>query len=112
MNAEPVNQAIIDFCQVYDYKNLIREKTCFKNPLKPSCIDLMITNMPKSFQGSVAIETGLSDFHKLTLSIMKVFYKKQKPNITKYRDYRNFDNITFMNDVKDKISHFKNMKIN
>ena len=108
MNAEPDNQAIVDFCQVYDCKNLIREKTCFKNPQKPSCIDLMITNMPKSFQGSVTIETGLSDFHKLTLSIMKVFYKKQKPNVIKYRDYRNFDNITFMNDVKDKVSHFKN----
>ena len=108
MNAEPDNQAIVYFCQVYDCKNLIREKTCFKNLQKPSCIDLMITNMPKSFQGSVTIETGSSDFHKLTLSIMKVFYKKQKPNIIKYRDYRNFDNITFMNDVKEKISHFKN----
>ena len=60
--------------------------------------------MPKSFQGSVAIETGLSDFHKLTLFIMKVFYKKQKPIIINYRDYRNFDNDAFMNDVKEKVS--------
>ena len=66
----------------------------------------MITNVPKSFQGSVAIETGLSDFHKLTLSIMKVFYKKQKPIIINYRDYRNFDNDAFMNDVKEKVSQF------
>ena len=73
MNAEPDNQNIIDFCQAYSCKNLINKKTCFKNPKKPSCIDLMITNVPKSFQGSAVIEIGLSDFHKLTLSIMKVF---------------------------------------
>ena len=106
MNAEPQNEYVLDFCQAYNCKNLIYEKTCFKNHENPSCIDLMITNVPKSFQGSVAIETGLSDFHKLTLSIMKVFYKKQKPIIINYRDYRNFDNDAFMNDVKEKVSQF------
>ena len=106
MNAEPNNQTVIDFCQVYSCKNLIHEKTCFKNLQNPSCIDLMISNVPKSFQSSVAIETGLSDFHKLTLTIMKVFYKKQKPNIVQYRNYKKFDNNNFMNDVNDQISQF------
>ena len=35
---------------------------------------------------------------------MKVFYKKQRPNIIRYRDYRNFDNETFMYNVSNSIS--------
>ena len=105
MNAEPSNQILKDFCQLYSCKNLINDKTCFKNLQNPSCIDLMITNRPKSFQSSVVLETGLSDFHKMTLTVMKVFYKKIKPNLVKYRNYKYFDNTNFMNDIENEISH-------
>ena len=54
----------------------MKDNTCFKNPLKPSCIDLIITNRTKSSQNSVTVETGLSDFHEMTLTVMKLFYKK------------------------------------
>ena len=104
LNAEPSNQYIKDFCQVYCCRNILHEKTCFKNPQRPTCIDLIITNKPKSFQDSIAIETGLSDFHKMTLTVMKVFYKKRKSNLINYRSYKNFDNSTFMNDVKKNLT--------
>ena len=84
LNSEPTESVVKDFCEIYSCKNLIKDNTCFKNPLKPSCIDLIITNRPKSFQSSVTIETGLSDFHKMTLIVMKVFYKKQKTNIVTF----------------------------
>ena len=103
LNSEPTESAVKDFCEIYSCKNLIKDKTCFKNPLKPSCIDLIITNRPKSFQNSVTVETGLSDFHKMTLTVMKVFYKKQKPNIVTYRNYKHFSNEAFMLDVKNSI---------
>ena len=77
LNAEPTNETASDFCQVYDCSDFIKKYTCFKNPQNPSCIDLIITNKPRNFKGSMTIETGLSDFHKLSLTIMKVFYKKQ-----------------------------------
>ena len=32
-------------------------------------MDLIITNRTNSFQSSMAMETGLSDFHKMTLII-------------------------------------------
>ena len=76
-NSEPIESAVRDFCEIYSCKNLIKDNTCFKNPSKPSCIDLIITNRPKSFQNSVTVETGLSDFHKMTLTVMKVFYKNK-----------------------------------
>ena len=53
--------------------SLIKENTCFKSVQNSSCIDLILTNRPNSFQNSMVIETGLSDFHKLTTTVN---YKK------------------------------------
>ena len=97
LNSEPTESAVRDFCQIYGCKNLIKDNTCFKNPEKPS-------NRPKSFQNSLTLETGLSDFHKMTLTVMKVFYKKQKPTIITYRSYKNFSNEVFMADFQNRIS--------
>ena len=46
------------FCESYRFKSLIKDPTCFKNPAYPSCIDLILTNSPWSFQNSCVIETG------------------------------------------------------
>ena len=88
-NSEPHDLHMEDFCLNYNLSNLIKEPTCFKNPENTSCIDLMLTNFPKGFQNSMAIETGLSDFHKMTVTVMKSHYKKQKPKIICYRKYTN-----------------------
>ena len=103
LNSVPTESAVKDFCETYSCKNLIKDNTCFKNLLQRSCIDLIITNRPKSFQNSVAVETGLPDFHKMTLTVMKVFCKKQKTNIVTYRNYKHFSNEAFMLDVKNSI---------
>ena len=39
----------------------------------------------------------------MTLTVMKVFYKKQKTNIVTYRNYEHFSNEAFMLDVKNSI---------
>ena len=69
------------FCDFYEFKNLIKDATCYKNPENPSRIDLILTNNPNSFQNSGVIETGLSDFHKMTVTVMKTSFEKLKPNI-------------------------------
>ena len=43
---------------------MINKPTCYKNPDKPTCIDLILTNCPGSFQNFCVIETGFSDFYK------------------------------------------------
>ena len=53
------------FCESFRFKSLIKDPTCLKNPENPSCIALILTNSPYSFQHSCVIETGLSDFHKM-----------------------------------------------
>ena len=60
-----------DFCETYNLKNLIKEPTCYKNAQNPTSIDLILTNRIHSFQHSDVIETGLSDFHKMTVTVPK-----------------------------------------
>ena len=76
------------------FKSLIKDPTCFKNPENPSCIDriidLILTNSPCSFQKSCVTETGLSDFHKMIVSVMKTTFQKLKPRIAQYSDYTQF----------------------
>ena len=79
---------------------MINRPTCFKNPEKPSCIDLILTNCPRSFQNSCAIETGLSDFHKLVVTVMKTTYKKSQSKIIKYlSSYKYFNNESFREEL-------------
>ena len=66
-NVEPNDATMKNFCQIYGCKNIVKDKTCFKNPINPTCIELIMTSRPKSFQESEIIKTGLSDFHKLSL---------------------------------------------
>ena len=70
-NSEITETASKNFCEIYNLKSLIREPTCFKNPLNPSTIDLILTNRWKNFQNSQTIESGLSDHHIMTISVMK-----------------------------------------
>ena len=58
---------------------------CFKNLTKPTWIDLIVINRPKCFQDTVVFETGLSDFHKMSVTVMKIYYAKQKPSIVHCR---------------------------
>ena len=85
-----------NFCGTYHQHNLIKDPTCFKNPDKPLCIDLLLSNFSKSFSKSQTLKAVLLDFHKLTLTILKIHYKTEKPLLAMYRDYRNFSNESFL----------------
>ena len=50
--------------------------------------DLIPTNEPRSFQTTCVIETGLSDFHLMTLTVMRKSFKKLKPRVINYRSYK------------------------
>ena len=66
----------------HNFKNLVKEPTCFKNTNNPTCIDLILTNKPSYFQTTTVIETGISDFHKLTVTVLKSSFRKQEPKIS------------------------------
>ena len=77
LNVELTETTVSDFCGIYNLKHLIKDKACFKNPTKLTCIDLIVTNRPKCLHDTVVIETGLSDFHKMSATLMKMYYTKQ-----------------------------------
>ena len=83
---------------------MINKSTCYKNPDRPSCIDLILTNCPCSFQNSCVIETGLSDFHKMVVTVMKTTYRKLEPRIIYYRDFKYFCNNSFKESLQKAIS--------
>ena len=72
------------FWTIFDIYNL-KKPTCWKSPDNPSCIDLFLTNRPRTFQCITTIETDISNFHKLVVTVLKIFYKKQRPKIIHYR---------------------------
>ena len=98
-NAEISNKYVNEFCMTYKLNSLIKEPTCFKNIENPTCIDLIITNRPRSFCHSTAIETGLSDFHKLTITVLRSNFAKLKPKIIHFRAFRKFCNFAFREDL-------------
>ena len=81
------------------FVNLTGSK-CFKNPEKPTCIDLILTNQATYFQLSTALETGLSYFHFLTVTEFKLGFTNSKPRIITYWDYKNFDNNSIRSETQ------------
>ena len=88
-----------DFCSVYSLKNVVNKPTCFKNIVHPSCIDLIFTNKPRSFQNTSVMENRLSGFHILTVTVMKSKFEKQVPKVLIYRNYKSFKNENFRSDL-------------
>ena len=37
----------------------------------------------------------MSDFHKMTVTVMKTFFDKLQPRVVNYRDYKYFENDKF-----------------
>ena len=103
-NSEVKETSMSEFCEIYNLKNLVKDPTCFKNPHNPSCIDLILTNKSRSFQNTVVIETGLSDCHKMTLTVLKSDFKKQPPKIISYRDFKAFSNEHFRTELNTNLS--------
>ena len=48
----------------------------------------------------MVFETGLSDFHKICATVMKMYYTKQKPSIVHYRKFKNFCSDSFIKDTE------------
>ena len=103
-NTEESEECIEEFLFERNFKNLVKEKTCYKSLENPSCIDLLITNSSASFQNTTTVETGLSDFHKMVVTVMKTTFPKAQPKIVYYRDYKNFDLAKFRSDLRLELS--------
>ena len=86
-----------------EFQKLIKQPTCCKKPTNSSSVDLILTNRSRGFQNSRTFKTGLFDFHKKTLTILKLSFPKQKPIILNYHNYKFFINTLFRDQVLNKL---------
>ena len=100
-NATEFDTSAENFYDIYNLKNLI-------NPHNPKCTDLMMTNRSRSFQNSCVIETRLSDFHKMTVTVLRSSLPKLGPQIIKYRDYKNFSDYNFWLQINKECEKWQN----
>ena len=83
---------------LYSLRNLVKQKFCFKNPENHH-----VQTLFSPTQNSIVFETGLSDCHKLTNTVLKQYFPKLKPTVVNYRDYRNFRNEEFRAQLDNEI---------
>ena len=102
-NSEPSDEPIETFLSCYNLHNLVKEKTCFKG--SPKCYDLILTNFKYNFQNTSTITTGFSDFHKMTVTVLKTEFVKADPIQVNYRNYKNYNHLDFSNELKNKLNN-------
>ena len=85
------------FLQFLHFKSLIKQLTCLKNPGNPSCIDLILTNKTWSFHSTCVLDIGISNFHRMIVSVLKMHFRKLK--VTSHRGIKKFENERFLNSL-------------
>ena len=100
-----------EFCEAYNLENLIKDNTCYKSAENPSSIDFLLTNKKLSFQNSMTLEIGLSDFHKMTITVLKRYFKKKDPITITYHDLKSFDGLKFREDIRNKLEQIGELDI-
>ena len=102
-NLEPTDEPIETFCDGYNLYNLVKENTCFKGP--PKCYDLILTNCKHNFQNTIAVTTGFSDFHKMTVTVLKTEFVKADPIQINYRNYKKYNHLEFSNHLSSELEN-------
>ena len=98
------NEALDDFLDEFHAKNIVKDPTCYSNPENPSCLDLYITNSYRSFQKTSTLATGLSDCHKMVITVLKTTFPKAQPRIVTYRDYSTYCPKKFGENLQQNLS--------
>ena len=89
---------LIDTCELFGLKNLIKSPTCFKGN-NPSLVDVILTNKPRCFSDSFNVDLGVSDFHNCIGIASKMFAPIQIKRKVLYRSMRNFNEDSFKQDL-------------
>ena len=102
-NAEDTDPCLSEFLYEHNAENIVKDKTCFKILSNPSSIDLFLTNFPPSFENTCTVTAGLSDFHKMVITVTKMTFHKNPTKEIYYRDYKKFDQDLFREELAEKL---------
>ena len=86
----------------FSLTNLVTDPACFKSN-KGTLIDVMLTNKLKSFYKSHSFVKGLSECHKLIVSIFRTSFEKLPPKFVIYRNQKNFHESNFLRDLDSRL---------
>ena len=76
--------------------------------MKVLSIDLVMTNSSSSFENTNTISTGLSDFDKTVITVLKQTFQRSSPKELVYRDNKNFDRLTIKRELEEKLNQQAN----
>ena len=110
-NMTETEEQLKDFLDLYSPKNLVHEPTCYKSQTA-KCIDLVLTNRNRNVQQTTTVETGLSDFHKMVVTVLETTFPKRGPTVINYRNYKNFNEIAFRIDLRGELGKIESSNLN
>ena len=93
-SSKDTSDHLSDLLDVFNLKNLVKEPTCFMSD-KGSLTDITLTNKPRSFHKTQGFATGISDFHKLVVTVLRSYYKKLP--------VKRFGKATFLRDLNSRL---------
>ena len=97
-NTRPADKNFRAFYEGHDLFNLIKDKNCFKSASR-TCIDLIFTNRKLCFKITYTIDSGISDFHRMTFTQLKLTFEKLPLKTIVFRDYKTFTKENFDKDL-------------
>ena len=71
LNCQEAEPILSEFLNMHSAKNIVKEGRCFKSIENSSCIDMFLTNKPNLFFNTSTINTGLSDYHKMVVTVLR-----------------------------------------
>ena len=72
----------------------------------------MLTNSKNNFDERSVLESDLSDFDKLAVSVLKIYFKKEAPKVNIYRDYKYFEDEKFSNKLENELTKIGSLILN
>ena len=111
INTQANDTYVKDFCDIYSFKRLIKERTQYKNHINQECIDLIPANRQDSFRNYCVIDTGLSNFHKMGVTVLRSYFLKAEPKTIMDRDYNKFSISKFRSITNTRIQNSSNTSL-
>lgn len=71
---------------------------------------MILTSRRKSFQSTCVLETGFSDFYRMTVSALNMHYRKPPLKDITCRDFSNYDNETFIKSSNEVLNEYENQE--
>ena len=89
-----------DLLDAFNLKQVIKQPTCFKSIENPTLLDVILTDKPRSLNGSINVSLGISDFHNYIGAATKLSRPSTKPKIIQYRSLKKFDEKLYLTDLE------------